>query len=262
MALPPQRIEILKAKLADAREQVRRKAEANEKMKQRISALQAQIEALRRFGIDDRNVDPVSHNTVAAMNEFFDRLGDETPYLHFGKSLRGLIDGHGINLDDTTVLDFGTGPGIVLKAMLTGFSPRRVVGHDFSETALDFARSYYPEAEFSLCDIYIGRDEAFDFVLCSEVLEHLEYPERALATLLRMTRPGGTLLLTVPDGRIDFSRFHINFWSPESWRLFLQRSVGEAELETGTFKVRADARQQHNFAFVRMPPERYAARIL
>lgn len=39
---------------------------------------------------------------------------------------------------------------------------------------------------------------AFDFVICSEVLEHVATPYEALDELARILRPGGTLLVSVP----------------------------------------------------------------
>ncbi len=42
------------------------------------------------------------------------------------------------------------------------------------------------------------RDGGFDTVLSTEVLEHVPDPDRCVAQLSRMLRPGGTLLLTVP----------------------------------------------------------------
>ena len=41
-------------------------------------------------------------------------------------------------------------------------------------------------------------DGAFDVVICSEVLEHLEAVERAVAELDRVLAPGGTLAVSVP----------------------------------------------------------------
>ncbi len=38
-----------------------------------------------------------------------------------------------------------------------------------------------------------------DTVLCTQVLEHLEQPERALVEFLRVLRPGGHLILTAPQ---------------------------------------------------------------
>jgi SAM-dependent methyltransferase len=56
-------------------------------------------------------------------------------------------------------------------------------------------------------------DNQFDAILCTEVLEHAEHPESLIAEMLRVLRPGGNLVLTVPfSARVhhlpyDFSRF-------------------------------------------------------
>ena len=43
------------------------------------------------------------------------------------------------------------------------------------------------------------QDESFDFVWCSEVIEHLENPIFSLSELLRVTRQGGRIVLTTPN---------------------------------------------------------------
>ena len=54
---------------------------------------------------------------------------------------------------------------------------------------------------------------AFDVVLCTEVLEHLPEPQRAVDEMHRVLRPGGTLLLTtrflfpIHDAPQDYFRF-------------------------------------------------------
>ena len=42
-------------------------------------------------------------------------------------------------------------------------------------------------------------DDLFDLVWCSEVIEHLEAPSFSLRELVRVTRPGGRLILTTPN---------------------------------------------------------------
>ena len=62
-------------------------------------------------------------------------------------------------------------------------SPHRVHYLVFSAEALPFA------------------DGIFDLAYCSEVLEHLEHPERALAEIARVAR-GGRAILTVPNEQV------------------------------------------------------------
>lgn len=56
-------------------------------------------------------------------------------------------------------------------------------------------------------------DASFDHILCTEVLEHVKYPEALIAEMLRVLRPAGTLVATVPfSARVhhaphDYHRF-------------------------------------------------------
>ncbi len=56
-------------------------------------------------------------------------------------------------------------------------------------------------------------DESFDMIVCSEVLEHLYDPARAVREMHRVLRPGGTVVLTtrfmfpVHDAPHDYFRF-------------------------------------------------------
>ena len=47
-------------------------------------------------------------------------------------------------------------------------------------------------------------DRSLDFVIANHVLEHLEDPIGMLQSLVRVLRPGGVLLLTLPDPRHSF----------------------------------------------------------
>jgi SAM-dependent methyltransferase len=56
-------------------------------------------------------------------------------------------------------------------------------------------------------------DDTFEAILCTEVLEHLPEPQRAIDEMWRVLRPGGTLLLTtrflfpIHDAPHDYFRF-------------------------------------------------------
>jgi SAM-dependent methyltransferase len=57
------------------------------------------------------------------------------------------------------------------------------------------------------------RDASFPVILCTEVLEHLPEPQRAIDEMFRVLEPGGTLLLTtrflfpIHDAPHDYFRF-------------------------------------------------------
>jgi hypothetical protein len=55
----------------------------------------------------------------------------------------------------------------------------------------------------------------------------------------------GIALLTLPKGRTDTFAGHINFWSPESWTVFLNSICEDLEVET------ALDNQEHNFAIIK-----------
>ncbi len=70
--------------------------------------------------------------------------------------------------------------------------------HYENAVRLDINPDYNPDV---VADIQRGTDfpdSHFDTVLMFDVLEHLEYPHRAVEEVKRMLKPGGTIYITVP----------------------------------------------------------------
>lgn len=110
------------------------------------------------------------------------------------------------------VLDLGCGPG--LRAERARRLGHRVVGVDSVEHP-DVRRR---TDEFVRADLADGvpkeAGEGFDVVLAGDVLEHLTDPRRVLEELRGVLRPGGQVLLSVPNfghwyprSRVAFGRF-------------------------------------------------------
>jgi len=72
--------------------------------------------------------------------------------------------------------------------------------------------------------------KSYDFVLCSEVLEHLPRPEAAIAEMARILKPSGQLLLSVPF----LSRLHEE---PHDYFRYTEHGL-RALLERHEFEVR------------------------
>jgi 2-polyprenyl-3-methyl-5-hydroxy-6-metoxy-1,4-benzoquinol methylase len=128
-------------------------------------------------------------------------------------------------LSPRTVIDVGCGTGQLVDAVVRKVGDVELaVGLDQARNAIKRARESFPSFEWRVGDIYDldpELDARFDLVLCTEVLEHVERPGDAVARLMRLRSPDGTVILTVPDGAIDDWEGHVNFWTEEELNLFL-----------------------------------------
>ena len=137
--------------------------------------------------------------------------------------------------DDARILDAGCGTGEI-SSRLAGLFPRTtVLGVDVLEVNLDRARARHgalaPRLGFECRSVYaLGLpDGAFDLTVCRHVLQSIPHPEKVLAELLRVTRPGGRLHLIAEDyGMIHFERRRLD---PDAFWDEAPRSFGAA---TGT----------------------------
>jgi SAM-dependent methyltransferase len=80
-----------------------------------------------------------------------------------------------------------------IRSLLKGNRKVEYVGVDMNP-------AQYGKAGITRCDITsIGwRDESFDLIICSHVLEHIPDDRHAMRELLRVLKPGGTAILQVP----------------------------------------------------------------
>jgi SAM-dependent methyltransferase len=96
-------------------------------------------------------------------------------------------------------LEVGCGTGYVLRALAHDCG-LRVTGDELFDEALAYARRRVPEAELTRVDVLDMRYEGcFDLVGAFDVLEHIGDDVGALRAMRRAVRPGGFILLTVPQ---------------------------------------------------------------
>ena len=129
------------------------------------------------------------------------------------------------------VLDFGAGSGevvFVLRAMgyeASGFEPNGGYAQFASEVlGLPVTHNFYQEARIE--------PESQDFITAFHVLEHLESPYDALRHMSQWLRPGGQVMVDVPNveavcqwPRSRFHRAHLYNFSPAAIDM-LGRKVG------------------------------------
>jgi 2-polyprenyl-3-methyl-5-hydroxy-6-metoxy-1,4-benzoquinol methylase len=170
--------------------------------------------------------------------------------LAMARLLLDQCDAEGVEIAGRRVLDIGCHAGCLLRLMHAKYPDASLFGCDISDVKLAMAKRACPDADLffsALSDL--PRSSRYDVVFLMEVLEHMVDPDAVVRRLLDIVSAGGTLVLTVPDGRKDqfpakeyhaeFDSYagHINFWSPESWTYFLARVAPEWKLRTGALST-------------------------
>lgn len=138
------------------------------------------------------------------------------------------------------ILDIGCGGG-TLGEILKRENDVRVYGTDISKDAISEAIErldgvWYMDIEKGVTLPAQEEPQHFDVVIFSEVLEHLFYPERAIASVIPLLAQGGVVVITVPNllfwknrlriflGHFEYEerglmdRGHIHFFSWKSLR--------------------------------------------
>ncbi len=148
--------------------------------------------------------------------------------------IRGMVDG------STRILDIGCGSSRIVQSL------PQAVGLDMQLRKLRWLRAPGRQlVQASLMRLPFP-DEAFDCVICSEVIEHIPTEEIDLTDMVRVLAPGGILVLGTPDyGRWiwralegaykkvfpqGYATEHINLYTRASLRAEIER-MGLAVLD-------------------------------
>lgn len=138
-----------------------------------------------------------------------------------------------------TVLDVGCGEGFVLKKIKTSGAKAKLEGIEYLDEAIKLGRKINPDIKIRKGSIYNlpYKDNSFDLVICTEVLEHLEDPFQGLIELVRVSKKN--IIVSVPNEPFfmlanfirgkNLSRWgndieHINHWTFLGIKSFLRNS--------------------------------------
>ena len=155
-----------------------------------------------------------------------------------------------------SLLDAGCGEGFVLNAVAEAYPDMKLTGIDTSEQAIEYAKEHFGEkARFRPGSVYKlpFSDKSFDTVLCSEVLEHVDDPNRAVGELKRAARK--YVVISVPHEpyfqwlnnmgkliRVTGDPEHVNFWTSKTFPAFIRAHFDEPSFEWRQFYQIAVAR--------------------
>lgn len=142
-------------------------------------------------------------------------------------------------LSAQTILDAGCGEGFTMNKLTKFGIGKKVEGVEYSKEAILLGKKLFPNLTFKEGSAYElpYKDNSFDLVVCTEVLEHLSEPAKVLKEILRTSKKN--VLISVPNepffmlGNLmrgkNLSRFgndpgHINHWTTISFLNFLKRN--------------------------------------
>ena len=91
------------------------------------------------------------------------------------------------------VLDAGCGSSLIVQSL------NNAVGMDFNYAKLRFLRRYEIPLVNASAFALPFKDESFDCVISSQVIEHVRFDESLFSEMCRVLRPGGRLILGTPD---------------------------------------------------------------
>lgn len=154
----------------------------------------------------------------------------------------------------TKVLDMGAG-SCPYRSL---FAHCRYQTQDFAELAADQLRhGNYGSIDYR-CDIASVPvpDRAFDAILCTEVLEHVREPIKAVQEMARILRPGGRLMLTAPLGSgIHQEPYHYyGGYTPYWYRDFLAAAgFSQIKVEANAGSLRFFAQEAIRFVQTSRP---------
>ena len=112
------------------------------------------------------------------------------------------------------LLEIGCGTGFVLSGFQQAFPHLELFGSELFSEGLDFACQRLPGVSLLQMDARsIPYDREFDVIGAFDVLEHIDDDELVVEQMFRATKPGGGVILTVPQHQflwsiVDEHAFH------------------------------------------------------
>lgn len=143
-------------------------------------------------------------------------------------------------------LEVGCGTGFVLSGIAHACPEMTLNGSEIFLAGLSHAEERVPSAHFMQMDARrVPFAEEFDAIGAFDVLEHIEEDEIVLAQLYRALKPGGVLVITVPQ--------HPWLWSPSDEYACHVRRYTRAEIEQKVITAGFDLLMSTSFVTTLLP---------
>lgn len=144
------------------------------------------------------------------------------------------------------VLDVGVGDGVIAGLLLK--DAKSLTGLDISAKRVEKCAETYKDGCFIVgnAEELPFKEESFDIIIASELIEHLIEPEKFLISSHRVLRKSGTLIISTPSALFYENNLtevlkdqHLHTFSPRSLKSILKRTgFKPVEIKGLGFKLR------------------------
>lgn len=147
-----------------------------------------------------------------------------------------------INVKTKVGIDIGCAEGYMIERLHKNFVIDKIIGIDTDISKLKIAKKKAPYYEFSCQDASNTgfKDNTFDYIIATEILEHVHSPEQVMNEMNRILKNNGHIILSVPHepffhiGNIIRGKYldkggktpsHLHFWNLIEFKNFLKPFV-------------------------------------
>lgn len=138
-----------------------------------------------------------------------------------------------------SILDAGCGEGFTMNELNKNGIGKEIEGVEYSKDAISLGKKLFPNLTIKQGSVYElpYKDDSFDLIVCTEVLEHLGDPKKAIQEMLRVSKK--YLIISVPNeplfmlsnflrgknlSRLGNDTEHVNHWNPLSFKRYLSQN--------------------------------------
>ena len=166
-------------------------------------------------------------NNFRDYDEYWENRGFHAPSLNRAKIISKYVE------SGSKILDIGCGDGTVIEFLSKNNKPKEIIGIDISKRAVDYVKNKgYEVYELDVLSDDFNKfleNKKFDYIIITEVLEHIQEPERVMADIKNHFTK--SVFISIPNAgffmhrlRLLFGRFpviviaqhvkeHIRFWT-------------------------------------------------
>lgn len=165
------------------------------------------------------NIGEIEKDFIAKRDNYFeDNYVKQTKENYLRRYRNKLIRSEIKNLKNVkNVLDAGCGPAILFPEALEQCETYHAL--DLVQSNLDKIQSENDSSKIRVIqsdlDSYRAEGQVYDLIICSGSIEYTDHPENVVASLIKLVKPGGTLIFSFPNKTSPY-----RLWNESAYKAF------------------------------------------